>query len=348
MATSSVRLCLFLVCISDSLRVAVASPPKHVVGVVPDTSVRTFVGRLLQLDGHADAVAQTAPETSEPLRVIGATLSRTGTLSLKTALERLGHKTYHGGDIFAGPYPALWAELARTEKVHGKNSSESSQALDALIDVMARDGFTATTDCPACALYGEFLERYPKAKVVLTVRDSPQAWAASALPSAMKFSTFFRRAPFRWMQSISDIGEMSDWLIPIRLGVAQEEYFPDGLQDSGEVMTRSVGEDAYERYVEDVKARIPAESLLIFNVKEGWRPLCDFLLGPDAPCPADSGEAFPKVNEQATIAMMLTFCQVVVWCWPLPVLGVCLAIFAIIRWVFRGDADGTTTERKTK
>ena len=49
----------------------------------------------------------------------------------------------------------------------------------------------------------------------------------------------------------------------------------------------------YNQWNEEVKATVPKERLLIFNVKEGWKPLCDFL---DLPVPAD-GHSFPHVND---------------------------------------------------
>merc|ERR1712039_905297 len=97
----------------------------------------------------------------------------------------------------------------------------------------------------------------------------------------------------------------------------------------------------------EVQARIPRENLLVFNVKDGWRPLCDFLLA-NTTCPANAGEPFPKVNEQATIAMMLNFCKVVVLAWPVllvVILGSALrAASFLLSWRVGMDAS----ERKTK
>src|SRR5215210_5869069 len=96
------------------------------------------------------------------IRVIGAGLGRTGTLSLKAALEELGFGAcYHMIELLTHPEQVrFWEAASRRERVDW----------DALFE-----GYQAVVDYPGCRYYRELMEYYPEAKVVLTVRD-PNTW----------------------------------------------------------------------------------------------------------------------------------------------------------------------------
>ena len=96
------------------------------------------------------------------LTVIGAGLGRTATFSLKFALEHVGFgPCYHMAEVFAGARRnvPLWLEA-----VQGKPNWEA-----------IFDGYTSTTDYPACTYWRELADFYPDAKVILSVRD-PDTW----------------------------------------------------------------------------------------------------------------------------------------------------------------------------
>lgn len=101
------------------------------------------------------------------LRVVGAGLGRTGTTSLKVALEQLlGGPCYHMMEVFPREdHVARWQAAGRGQAVDW----------DALFE-----GFVATTDWPACSFWQEILERNPDAPVLLSTRSSPEAWWKSA------------------------------------------------------------------------------------------------------------------------------------------------------------------------
>src|SRR5271156_2655481 len=96
------------------------------------------------------------------LKVVGAGFGRTGTLSLKTALEKLGFgPCYHMAEVFARPaHVAMWHRLA----------FENQMDWDQLFS-----GFRATVDWPTARWWREIDAHYPEAKVLLSVRD-PEAW----------------------------------------------------------------------------------------------------------------------------------------------------------------------------
>lgn len=190
-----------------------------------------------------------------PLQIIGAGFGRTGTLSLKTALEQLGFPCYHMLECFPrGPgHWALWEEALqghpRWEQIF--------------------EGFTATVDFPACTSYRALAEHYPEAKVVLSVRD-PEKWYRSTQ------DTIF--AP-HWIDYLPQT-EASGFL-----QATINDYFDGRMHDREHLLQR------FEEHIEEVTTTIPPERLMVFDVAQGWEPLCQFL-GVTAP----SGD-FPHVND---------------------------------------------------
>jgi Sulfotransferase domain len=129
-------------------------------------------------------------------------------------------------------------------------------------------GYRSSVDFPACAFYRELAAAYPEAKVVLTMRDAG-SWFESVNETIMnpKVNAHLAKSPF---------GEMVGRIVLARF---------DHRVDDREHMV-----ECFERHVEEVKESIPADRLLVYEVKEGWGPLCEFL-GMDAPT-----EPFPRVN----------------------------------------------------
>lgn len=197
------------------------------------------------------------------LQVIGAGLGRTGTLSLKTALEQLGFgPCHHMIEVFAAPerQVPLWTRAAQGEPTDW----------DAVYE-----GFAATVDWPGCHFFAELAQRYPDARVILTRRD-PQRWYESISETILRFM---------------DEGGLN----------APEPDPRHPMHFSGLIVCRQfLGNDlsrenviaAYEAHVERVRASIAPGRLLEFEVAQGWEPLCDFLgvAVPDAP--------FPRTNSR--------------------------------------------------
>ena len=142
-------------------------------------------------------------------------------------------------------------------------------------------GYVATTDYPGCLFYKEFLEWNPDAKVILTVRDNPEKWVESV------------RATIFHVKSTKESDSNS----------ARQEF-----NDSFDACVTTVhGADPrkpetdlrkfYLDWNEEVKRNVKEENLLVFNVKEGWDPLCKFLgvTQPKQPLPnVNSSEVFQK------------------------------------------------------
>jgi hypothetical protein len=196
-----------------------------------------------------------------PLEVIGAGLGRTGTLTLKTALESLGFgPCHHMTEVFAHPEQVpFWNRAADGEPVDWE-------------EVYA--GYRATVDWPGCHFYAELADRYPNAKVILSRRD-PERWYESISETILKSMTMM------------GLGEAVPADHPFRFGgviIPQKTFNFD--------FSRNNAIAAYERHNREVQARVPAERLLVFEPAQGWEPLCAFLgvAVPDAP--------FPRTNSR--------------------------------------------------
>jgi hypothetical protein len=203
--------------------------------------------------------------TQTPL-VIGAGFGRTGTLSLKKALETLGFDPcYHMEEVFFRPFHARrWSQACAGHPVDWGRTLR---------------GYRASVDWPACTFYKELAAAYPEAKIILTVRD-PDRWydsAASTIYPVMQSFPLNRLG--RPLPHIGDVGRMLDCLI-------WEGTF------SGHFADREYAIEVYNRHNREVIENISAGRLLIFDVRDGWAPLCAFL---DVPIPPNT--PFPHVND---------------------------------------------------
>jgi len=177
------------------------------------------------------------------LNVIGAGFGRTGTLSLKLALEQLGfNKCHHMIEVFQDEQQQqYWYDAA-----FGKTMNWD--------DVF--HGFAASVDFPSCAYYAQLMTYYPEAKVVLSLRD-PDAWFASA--SNTIFNSMDKSADSDSIQS-----QMVTKLI---------------LQDTfgGKHRDAEHAKAVFNAHNEKVQSVVPKDRLLVFEAKMGWAPLCEFL-----------------------------------------------------------------------
>jgi len=194
------------------------------------------------------------------LSVIGAGYGRTGTLSLKYALEMLGYnKCHHMLEVINNPgEDQQWLAAARGETVDW----------DALFA-----GYQAAVDWPTCHFYRQLAEHYPAAKVILTVRD-----------------------PRSWFDSMSNTT-----LRVIRQGMASGRIGPNGNLGTELVVKAAFAGNiddpehavaAFNRHTAEVQTHIDPNRLLVYEVQQGWEPLCEFL---GQPVPDDP---FPRVNSR--------------------------------------------------
>ena len=194
------------------------------------------------------------------MQIIGAGVGRTGTYSLKLAINRLGLGPCHHMEEVLLNMPSqlpLWSSAAQ-----GKPNW----------DAIYR-GYASAVDWPTAGFFRELIQAYPSAKFVLTHR-SPESWVESFSATIYKLLAGKDQAP----------PEMRDWL-NMAQAVIDKTGFPSGLSRD-ELIQR------FTAHNEAVKATIPPEQLLVFEVKQGWAPLCGFL-GVPAP-----DEPFPRTNNR--------------------------------------------------
>ena len=212
------------------------------------------------------------------LSVIGAGLGRTGTMSMKFALQQLGFDPcHHMMDLFKSEHAeALKAKWMRVVFDSG------APDWDAVFD-----GYRATVDWPSCAYYRELADHYPDAKVILTVRDADR-WYESTQ------ATIFtgRQADTELAERTDDWGRMVFKLI-------NQDTFGGNTRDRDHCIA------VYRAHNEAVKRTIPPERLLVYEVGEGWEPLAAFLgvPVPDAPFPqANTTEEFQSRRAAERVA----------------------------------------------
>lgn len=195
------------------------------------------------------------------LQVIGAGLGRTGTYSLKLALNQLGFGPCHHMEEVLQQMPVqvpLWLAAAK------------GRADWAAI----YDGYDSAVDWPTASFYRELNNAYPAAKFVLTVR-SVESWVQSFSDTIYKLMAGREHAP-KEMQSWLEMGE----------AVLGKAGFVDGLDTAA--LTK-----AFNAHNDAVKAVVPATQLLVYQVRDGWEPLCAFL-GKAVP-----PDIFPRTNDRS-------------------------------------------------
>jgi len=195
------------------------------------------------------------------LKVIGSGLGRTGTLSTKLALEQLGFgPTHHMVEVFMHPETVpLWVEAGNGRPLW-----------DAIFE-----GYSSMVDHPGCCYWRELMAHYPDAKVLHTVRD-PDKWFESTQ------ATIF--APDR---------------PPPPEGTPMRPFFNQlNAWYGGDMHDRGFMTDFFRRHTERVVAGVPKERLLVFEVAQGWGPLCEFLgvPVPDTPFPRENSTDDFKIH----------------------------------------------------
>lgn len=161
-------------------------------------------------------------------------------------------------------------------------------------------GFSSTMDWPASAYWRELLDAYPHAKAILTVRD-PQRWYESmdktilrswrqrreraSVPAAEGSATVAAR-----VVDSADFGDLTQAVVNRRVFGGRAEEREHAIA-------------TFERHTAEVRATVPADRLLVYEVGEGWEPLCAFL---DVPVP---DEPFPWENDAAAFIQRAGFDQ---------------------------------------
>jgi hypothetical protein len=231
------------------------------------------------------------------LQVIGAGFGRTGTTSMKEALELLGYKRCHH----------------MQEVMLSKKQIEMFNRVSLDVEVDWDDvfiGYEAAVDWPSSARYKELMQQYPDAKVILTARE-PEAWYESTRGTIYTLSHSIPPVISLLVPRVRHIMTMIHRLI---WGGVFDGRFDD----------REHAIKVYNENVAEVMAHVPNDKLLVHASKEGWEPLCAFL---DKPVP---NQPYPHSNEGKQIKRAIGFLKVLnILSWVLLGLG---AVWLFVRF----------------
>ena len=202
------------------------------------------------------------------MKVIGAGLPRTATTTQMVALEQLGFAPcYHMRNVLGD----LENELPYWEAAQDGNPDWEAAFRDS----------QSTCDWPSARFYEDLIDYYPDAKVILTVRDG-ESWVRSMRETV--WGVYFGDSV---LHHVSDARACIDpqWRRFIEL--MNRMNWEEGGALTGDHQSDHGLIEIMERWNGQVQQTVPAERLLVWNPKEGWDPLCEFLEVdvPDAPLP---------------------------------------------------------------
>ena len=194
------------------------------------------------------------------LRVIGAGFGRTGTLSLKVALERLlGGRCYHMTEVLGNrDHVEVWAD--------------KGQGKDVDLDTVLGD-FVAAVDWPTTRYYAELAEQNPEAKVVLTVRD-PERWYESTRETIFELTAAVGVRPVCWLAAVTRLRRFRNMTSDIIWG--PRGHFGGRFEDRDHAIS------VYQAHIEEVRERIPSDRLLEYEIKQGVGPVVRLPRAPGA------------------------------------------------------------------
>jgi len=218
------------------------------------------------------------PPIEKQIQVIGAGFGRSGTTSLRAALHRLGYD------------PCYHMQSAMTHTSHMKFwvGARAGEPVD--FRRFFR-GYNAAVDWPACEFYRELMAAFPEAKVVLNVRD-PEAWYDSVIDTL-------------WI-----IDQVLPWWFPKVMRQMHDDVIWK-RRFRGEFTDRAKAIEVYQAHLEDVRRSVPPQRLLVFNVNEGWQPLCAFLGKP-----VPENVPFPHLNDRVFFKRVILALRIGAWLVP--------------------------------
>lgn len=259
------------------------------------TDVLAFLGYYDEEEKDMDR--KRYPPTKIQVVVLG--LGRTGTTSLASAMELLNYTVFHDD------------EHAEASEEYEKYEDDDEK----FHEILGYYGYNVSFKTHA-----EWAERHQdEIKIIWTVRDSPEQYAESWLVAA-PFIDILQRPPFKWLKRTKRL-----------LNSMKVEYLEeptDGEPDK--YLDKETLIQTYIDYNEEVKEMFKSENLLIFNVKQGWGPLCEFL-GVEVP----KDTPFPHVHDRLALQGEMYVLRIFTWIWPLVFIIPIVLVYGIVKLCLR-------------
>ncbi len=222
------------------------------------------------------------------LEVIGVGFGRTGTKSTYMALNELGYNCYHMDEVIMNKenkdHLDFWLKVAKGEDGASYDWSEVFENYD------------ATLDNPGCCVWQDLVAANPNAKILLTLHPKgAEGWYKSTMETVYIPENMWQ-VKFLGLivPKVRKYFKMSSLLI-------WKKNHKGTMEDKHLAMAR------YQEHIDEIEQAIPKEKLLIYSVKEGWEPLCEFL-GKDVP-----KTDFPRVNDKEKLKKGIQLVKVAIY-----------------------------------
>ena len=202
------------------------------------------------------------------MKIICVGIGKTGTTSISKALRHLGYTVFD------------WEEQVFDFQDHWVDVFQNGAQLDVKRVYQHAD---AVVDAPGNFFWEEILEAYPDSKVILSEREE-DSWLKSLVNQLQVFEAVISR---RFLAVLSPTSRKQIFILYSHL---------TAILGSADPKSACVLRKRYRMHNHGVKSLVPPEKLLVYNVKQGWKPLCDFL-GCEVPT-----VAFPHENVKGEIA----------------------------------------------
>lgn len=251
------------------------------------------------------------------LTIIGAGFGRTGTKSIEQALHTIGHRhIYDVTAILAHNHTYRWREAAKQWKYH-----QDTTLIQELVKEIEYLGYTVTLDTPMNLFAIPLAKIRPHAKVLYSIRDNEEKWLQSIKLITNKFIVKFTCRPWKWI--VPDMINALN-LLPIlwdNVPIDDPKYpnhitRPLPWYEYCHIVpiTQSKYDNFYFQLYKDfrklIEDTIEPDRLLIFNVKEGWEPLINFLELSESHSYL-MNEPFPFVNDQQTVKIVVLIMDII-------------------------------------
>ena len=181
-------------------------------------------------------------------------------------------------------------------------------------------GYKATVDWPGCSFYKELMEEYPDAKVLLSVRD-PDRWYESVSNTIYNVRRASTASPF----SAAMFSVVGVFVPHVKRGARMVNSLIWKGTFDGRFEDRRYAIEVFERHNEEVMRNVPEDRLLVYEVKEGWEPLCEFL---EVEVPGD--KPFPHLNDSGDFRRMILTRSAAAFAPAILTLGIAVALLV---WV---------------